>query len=276
MKKLLLAIVTLAFVSTAYTQRAPLKGSGQIINKTFTYTNFDKISLRDLDGIAEIEVGKPYTISVSIDDNIEKLLNVSVDNNELNISLKGNRNNRMYIENTNIKIKISLPSLVYVLHDGNNKLAINKITGDYFKIKCIDNGSAALSGYVNKLDIVCTGNGTVDAKNLVAKNIETSRRGNGNIYTCKGETTIIKSNKADNLKANMIKVIIKNNTAVKVRLSVKYPLSGSYGIGVNGNDSITENFPVGTKIYTGNQFTTFKKALFVITESSGDKALLIN
>lgn len=179
----------------------------------------------------------------------------------------------MYIENTNIKIKIALPSLIYVLHDGNNGLTVNGITGDYFRIKCIDNGNATLSGYVNKLDIVCSGNGTVNAKKLLAKNIETTRRGNGNIFTSKEEGA--ENNKENNVKVKMIKIIIKNNTDTKVSLSVKYPISGSYGIGINANDSITESFPVGTKIYKGNQFTTFKKALFVIEENSADKPLTI-
>jgi Putative auto-transporter adhesin, head GIN domain len=181
----------------------------------------------------------------------------------------------MYIENTNIKIKIALPSLVYVLHDGNNGLTINGITGEYFKIKCIDNGSATLTGSVNKLDIVCAGNGTVNAVKLSAKNIETTRRGNGNIFTSKEVAVGAESNEKNNLKAKMIKVIIKNNSVTKVSLSVKYPISGSYGIAVNANDSITESFPVGTKIYKGNQFITFKKALFVIEGNSGDKPLVI-
>jgi Putative auto-transporter adhesin, head GIN domain len=275
MKKIFLAIVTVMCVSIAYAQRGPLEGSGKIINKTFAFSNFDKVNLRDLDGVAEIEVGKPYAISVAIDDNLADLLAVSADDNTLDISLKGNRNNRMYIENTNIKIKISLPSLVYVLHDGNNGLTINRIAGDYFKIKCIDNGSATLSGTVDKLNIVCTGNGTVNARKLVANNIETSRRGNGNIYTTKEKEKTEQGHEESNPKANLIKVVIKNNTASKISLSVKYPVSGSYGIGINAKDSISESFPVGTKIYRGNQFTTFKKALFVIVENSGDKPLII-
>jgi Putative auto-transporter adhesin, head GIN domain len=275
MKKLLLGIATVIFVCISYAQRGPLKGSGKIVNKTFSFINFDKVNLRDLDGNVEIEVGKPFAISVAIDDNLEALLNVSIDDNGLDISLKGNKNNRMYIENTNIKIKISLPSLVYVLHDGNNGLTVNGITGDYFKIKCIDNGSATLSGAVNKLDIVCAGNGTVNAVKLAAKNIETTRSGNGNIFTSKEEVVDAENKEESNLKAKMIKVVIKNNTTAKVSLSVKYPISGSYGIGINANDSITESFPIGTKIYKGNQFTTFKKALFVIEENSADKPLTI-
>jgi hypothetical protein len=275
MKKIFLAIVTVMCVSMAYAQRGPLEGSGKIIKKTFTFSNFDKVNLSDLDGKVEIEVGKPFAIEVAIDDNLEELLNVSVDDNVLDISLKGNKNNRMYIENTNIKMKITVPLLVYVLHDGNNGLTINGITGDYFKIKCIDNGSATLTGSVNELNIICTGNGTVNARKLVANNIETTRRGNGNIYTSKEERTATESNEGNKAEAKMVKVIIKNNTTKKVSLSVKYPISGSYGIGINANDSIIESFPVGTKIYKGNQFTTFKKVLFTIEKNDADKPLTI-
>ncbi len=275
MKKTILTLAILIFAIIAYAQKGALTGSGKIVHKTFTFSDFNKINLRDLDGIAEVEVGKPYAISVAIDDNLEELLVVSVDDNTLDISLKGNRNNRMYIANTNIKIKISLPSLAYVLHDGNNGLNINGIVGDYFRIKCIDNGSATLSGAINKLEIVCSGNGTVNARKLVANNIETTRRGNGNIYTSKGEKNIENTQDVGNTKTNLVKVIIKNNTSKKKSLSVKYPISGSYGIAINANESIAESFPVGTKIYKGNQFTTFKKALFVIEENSVDKPLVI-
>jgi hypothetical protein len=144
-----------------------------------------------------------------------------------------------------------------------------------FEIKCIDNGSSTLSGSVNKLNIVCSGNGTVNAKKLLAKNIETTIRGNGNIYTSNEEVAGAENKEENYLKAKMVKVIIKNNTSTKVSLSVKYPISGSYGIALNVNESITKSFPAGTKIYKGNQFSTFKKALFIIKENSGDKPLVI-
>jgi hypothetical protein len=274
MKKIILIIAILAFANIAYTQRGPLKGSGKIINKTFAFTNFDKVNLRDLDGTAEIEVGKPFAISVAIDDNLEELLDVSVDNYALDISLKGNRNNRMYIENTNIKIKISLPSLTAVKLDGNNGLIVNGITGEYLKVKCTGNGSMTLNGTVNKLEVICTSNGNVNARKLDTKEISITRRGNGNIYT--NEKADTEKNPDDShVKTTLVKVIIKNNTTSKVSLSVKYPVSGSYGIAVNANESITESFPVGTKIYRGGQFTTFKKALFIIKDNSRDSPLTI-
>jgi hypothetical protein len=275
MKKLILTIVTLINLFSATAQRDPLEGSGKIVNKNFTFTNFDKVNLMDLDGVAEIEVGKPFSISAAIDDNLEELLSVSKENKTLHIFLKGNRNNRMYIENTNIKIRISVPFLSSVQLDGNNGLTINGIAGYFFKVKCTGNGSVTLNGTVSKLDVVCTGNGNVNARNLIANDISITRRGNGNVYTNKEKVDAITSNDNTYSKTTLVKVILKNNTVSKVSLSVKYPVSGSYGIAVNAKDSITESFPLGTKIYRGNQFTVFKKSLFVIEENSGDKPLII-
>ena len=71
MIKLILAIL-MAFISTF--ANAQLRGSGKTITKTYDYQNFDKLSFQDLDGSIEVEVGKEYSISVTIDDNLFPLL----------------------------------------------------------------------------------------------------------------------------------------------------------------------------------------------------------
>ena len=70
MTKLIIAIV-LTLTSTF--ANAQLKGSGKAITKTYDYKNFDKLSFQDLDGKIEVEVGKEFSISVTIDDNLDKL-----------------------------------------------------------------------------------------------------------------------------------------------------------------------------------------------------------
>lgn len=86
---------------------AQLKGSGKTITKSYDYQNFDKVFFNDLDGKIEVEVGKPYSISITIDDNLLNLLTVSENskNKTLAVSLKGNNNNKLYIEDTKIKSK---------------------------------------------------------------------------------------------------------------------------------------------------------------------------
>jgi hypothetical protein len=292
-------------------QRGPLRGSGVVVNKTYDFKNYNKIEIADMDGSAEIEVGKPFSIMIAIDDNLENLLEVIESNMELKISLTGNRNNKKYIENTKIKIKITVPSLTSYFQDGNNGAEITGIASYDFETKVKGNGSVTLAGKVNNLNLLCTGNGTINAKNLNSKNANAISRGNGNVYVnatngftgnTQGNGNIInigsakpsnalKEGNGDVITENAateteketattntkrVEVILKNNTNKKISLSVKYPIKGSYGIDLAPNESKKENFPVGTKLFKGNQFTTFKKPLFVIKEADNTSLLEIN
>ena len=180
MTKLIIAIV-LTLTSTF--ANAQLKGSGKIITKNFDYKNFDKLTLEDLDGKIDVEIGKTWSISVTIDDNLESLLSFSenVSENELKIQFKGNKNNKMYVEDTNFKIKITMPEVSVIRNTGNSDLTVKNIFGRYFRLENTGNGESKISGSIDVLDIVKTGNGDVNAENLVAKKADLKSTGNGNL-----------------------------------------------------------------------------------------------
>lgn len=200
-------ITSIAMILVTTLSFAQLKGSGKTISKTYDYQNFDKVLFDDLDGKLEIEVGKPFSVSITIDDNLLDLLTVvehSV-NKTLTVALKGNRNNKMYIEDTKIKVKITMPFLMEVSNNGNSGLTVTNINSKYFKSNNPVNGSTTLSGIVDNLEVSCSGNGTLNAKQLVAKNAKIKATGNGNAYvnvneliTAKtsGNCTVINSGKA--------------------------------------------------------------------------------
>ncbi len=174
--------LTIAFILVVSNSFAQLRGSGKTITKNYDYQNFNKVNFDDLDGKLEIEVGKPFSISITIDDNLAHLLNVvqNADEKRLTISLKGNRNNKMYIENTKIKVKITVPFLVEVSNNGNSGLTVTNINSKNFKSENPVNGSTTLSGIVDNLEISCRGNGNLYAEKLTAKNAKVTCRGNGN------------------------------------------------------------------------------------------------
>lgn len=165
-------ITTIAFLVASMVANAQLKGSGKTITKTYDYQNFEKINLEDFDGRIEIEVGKPYGVSVTIDDNLLDLLTVNENksNQAISLSLKGNYNNKIYIEDTKIKIKISLPKLISIVHRGNSGLIIANYKGENLKIDNSSNGSISIFGEVITLEIKNDGNGNISAEKLVTQN----------------------------------------------------------------------------------------------------------
>lgn len=180
MTKLIIAIV-LTLTSTF--ANAQLKGSGKISTKSYNYKSFDKVNFENLDGKIEVEIGKPWSITVTIDDNLEPLLTFSENpsENELKVQFKGNKNNQMYIENTNFKIKITMPEASAIKNIGNSDLIVKNIFGRYFRLENTGNGDSKISGTIDALDINKTGNGDVNSENLIAKKATLKSTGNGDL-----------------------------------------------------------------------------------------------
>lgn len=306
--KAAIGMILLCFSINSTAQRKPLKGSGIVVNKTFDYKDFDKIILTDLSGRVEVQVGKPFSILVDIDDNLASLLSVSASNGNLEMELTGNENNRMYIENTNIHIKISLPEISVLEHRGNDNVTVNGITGRYFRMQKSGNGDVVLRGTIDEFEIKKSGNGHINASNLLAKNVTVNSSGNGDVVvnasnyfkaTVSGNGDIknigaalanaasSKSGNGDIIDASYkekvnpypgneddtkVKTRIKNNTNESVELKVVYPVKGSYGIDIQPGATRREYFPLGTKIYRDGKM---KVPLFEITPANRDSVLVI-
>lgn len=200
-------LITLAMSLITFLSSAQLRGSGKTITKTYDYQNFNKIFFEDLDGKLEVEVGKKYSVSITIDDNLIDLISVVEHSADkiLTVALKGNKNNQLYIEDTRIKVKITLPSIIGLKNDSNASLTVNGITGTYLKIETIDNGSTTLLGKVENLEVTNSGNGVLNAKQLLAENAKIKATGNGNVYVnvsqlisakTSGNCTVINQGKA--------------------------------------------------------------------------------
>jgi hypothetical protein len=162
---------------------AQLFGSGKVITREFAFKDFDKVNIEDFDGKVEIEVGKPFAVKIEIDENLEPRLRVSKDNseNQLNIILEGNKNGRLYLEKTRIKIRISMPEASVISHRGNTNVHVHGIVGRYFRLETSGNGDVSLSGSIDELDIRKSGNGEVKALKLVSKTAKVKSYGNGNV-----------------------------------------------------------------------------------------------
>ncbi len=184
MKKIILIIALFNLFCTAvFAQKGPLKGTGKLISRTFDFKDFDKVSFEDFDGNIEVEIGKSFSLKVDIDENLEPRLEVKKDDseNQLTIRLAGNYNGKLYLENTRIKIKVTMPEASVIQHRGNTNVHITGIIGRYFRLENDGNGNVSLQGAVDELDIKKSGNGEVRAKNLVSKMAKVKSYGNGNV-----------------------------------------------------------------------------------------------
>ena len=189
MKKfIIIASILFVTIQTAFCQMGALKGSGKVITKTFSFQDFEKIQLNDLDGNVAVEVGKPYSIKVSVDDNLEPLLAVSETNKILTVSIIKNETNKRYLENTNIKITITVPALNSIAHNGNSDATVTGLKNNSFYAKNTGNGNLILTGTSDNIEIEKAGNGNVEAAKLIVKNAKVVSVGNGDVKVSASET----------------------------------------------------------------------------------------
>ncbi len=183
MKNTILIFLLISNILSAYSQNGPLVGIGKIIHKEYHNKDFDKISFEDFDGKIEVEIGKAFAITVDIDENLAPMLFISqkANDNLLRIGLENNKNGRLYLEDTHIKIKVSLPEASVIMHRGNTNLNISGIIGRYFKLENNGNGDVNMVGNIDELEIKKTGNGNIKASTLVTKIAKVRNFGNGNV-----------------------------------------------------------------------------------------------
>lgn len=309
MKKIILIGILLHILTGAAAQRGPLNGSGKIITKTVEEKGFDKIELKDLPGKAIIEAGKPFLVQIDIDDNLEQLLVVKEENGTLKLKFDGNEQNKLYIENTHVVIRISLPSIQVLEHRGNNEVVLSGITGTTFRLENFGNGDVQLSGSTDKLLIKKSGNGDVNATSLLVQEADIQTSGNGDVQVNATKLFDVKasgngdvkntgaalaterSSKSGNgdiidaawhakkppypaeLEDTRIKTRLQNNTGKRIELKIVYPVKGSYGIDIKAGGLHKEYFPLGTKIYKQGKTGT---PLFEITPENRDTVLKID
>lgn len=171
------------------------RGSGKLIERSYPYSGFDKITIEDLVGQIDIEIGSTWSVSVVIDENLLPLLafKENQDEYQLTIFFKGNRANKMYVENTNLRIKITMPEASVITNDSNAKISVTNIKGRYIKLANTENGDVVAFGKVDLLDVISNGNGNVKAGSLDAKTVIVGAKGNGDVVVRATESITAKT-----------------------------------------------------------------------------------
>jgi hypothetical protein len=185
MKKFFATLVTaLLFTLTSNAQGGMnvLRGSGKMVSLTPEVTDFDKINI-SMHATTVVEVGKPYSIALDIDDNLVKLLDVKTGMLDKTLTIKFKSIKTGWVESSNPIIRISVPTLTDFKQTWNGKTTINGVNGNNFRAENSGNGVVILRGSkVETLDLVSYGNGEIDADNVTATVVKIKADGNNNTH----------------------------------------------------------------------------------------------
>ncbi len=185
MKKFFATIVTallLTFTSNAQGGMNVLRGSGKMVSLTPEVADFDKINI-SMHATTIIEVGKPSSIALEIDDNLVKLLDVKTGAFDKTLTIKFKSIKTGWVESSNPVIRISVPTLTDFKQTWNGKTTINGVNGNSFRAENSGNGVVILRGSkIENLDLMSYGNGEIDADNLTANVVKVKADGNNNTH----------------------------------------------------------------------------------------------
>lgn len=187
MKKWSIAVVLIGLAVISKAQTSDWKGydNSRAISKTFNYTGFDKLNIKNVNGDITVQVGKSFAILVTIDSALLPKLETSINKEgSLTLELKTDWQewySKSYTERAATKITISLPEISVLKYSGNGYLVANDIVGRYFRLNTSGNGDIKLTGSIDELDMIRSGNGDVQAGKLVAKKAKITASGNGDV-----------------------------------------------------------------------------------------------
>lgn len=201
----------LLFILSSFSVQAqnnPFTGSDKVVTRQYNFSNFDSISILDLDGVTEIETGKPFSVQISIKDKYTPILEVKENGKQLTIIFKYTKDNNKYISNPDIKVKITCPDLASLYKRGNSGIIVSIPNQPSFSMVNEGNGSATLKGLVGQLILKNDGNGKINASDLPADIVMVTSFGNGDIL-------VNAKNKLDAERNGNGIIIQKGNAALK-------------------------------------------------------------
>jgi hypothetical protein len=149
--------------------------------KNYDFKEFDKVQIEYINGEVEIELGKPFSISVSGEDNAQEQVHVTKSADKLLVKL-----DEKFISDWKkrkvVKVKIVMPEISKLYNSSNADVSVRQFTGRYFGIQNNGNGNVSIAGSaVDLIEITNNGNGNVETKSIAAQKVDISKTGNGDI-----------------------------------------------------------------------------------------------
>lgn len=151
-----------------------IRGNGVLITRTYDLAKFDHVVLVGT-GNARITTGQPPFLEITTDENMLPLLEINVSDGKLMIR------NPDDLEPTVLLVTIHVPTLRGIELAGNPSIEISDLSVKKFSIGITGHGTANVSGGVDHLAVNISGNGLVQAMDLIAKETEVEIDGAGDV-----------------------------------------------------------------------------------------------
>ena len=126
----------------------------------------------------EVVVGSAHSITIKGDDKYMEKIITDISGDELLISYKEKKNIRI---SDDLKVIVTMPALTKFKMEGAGLTTVSKIAGERFELNYEGVGLLKMSGKVRDFKLRAQGVGFVDAKGLVAENVDATVEGIGSV-----------------------------------------------------------------------------------------------
>ncbi|HSL42063.1 MAG TPA: head GIN domain-containing protein [Anaerolineales bacterium] len=165
-------------LACGYFQTESVAGSGNIISQTIDVGGFDQVTLEG-SGNVHIEQGQTESLSVKMDDNLVRFLDIKVSGNELILGIK--RGLDLNPSQT-IVYNLTVKDLRNITLAGSGSFDIERLQLNDLRISLPGSGDIKIESLAAKeLDIDLGGSGSITLDNINVKLIDTALRGSGDI-----------------------------------------------------------------------------------------------
>jgi hypothetical protein len=161
-----------------------VRGSGVMLTETIQLERFDRLTLEGL-GTARIAFGGESSLEITTDENMLPLLDIHVEDGTLVIRSKEE------IRPSVLLLLVKTPILHGIdLVDGPS-IEVTDFSGETFSISIRGQGKAHVTGLVNQLAVKITGNGIVQAQELIGKEATIDIQGDGDVTVHTTERLVV-------------------------------------------------------------------------------------
>jgi hypothetical protein len=167
-----------------------IRGSGNVTTESRNVQDFHKVALNGSGDLTIDQTGKE-ALTITADDNLLPYLTSDVSHNELVLD----RKNRTSVDpSKTIEYKLEVGKLEQISVAGEGVITAKGIVSDHLELIGSGSTKSTLSGQVDRLEIVVTGEGEYQAGDLKSKDVKITITGDGKAVvaaSAKLEVTII-------------------------------------------------------------------------------------